>query len=138
MLLTIVSPERRVVDKLPVASVTLPGVEGQIQILDGHADFLGLLETGPFAYSPVDQPARSGVISFGYFRITGSLIEVVSETLEYAEEIDLERARKAQKAAETVLSGKSASVDTFRKQELKLQRALIRQHSAAIDTGRTK
>ncbi len=128
MKLTILSPEKKIAAELEVSSVTLPGSEGQIQILPEHADMIGTLETGPFIYIPTTGEQSVGVISSGFFEIKNDAVIVAAETCELAGDIDLARAKAAQKKAEGALSDPGLDMKLFRKYELKLQRALIRQH----------
>lgn len=131
MKLTILSPEKKVAAAIEISSVTLPGSEGQIQILPEHADMIGTLETGPFNYVPVSGAPELGVISSGFFEIRPGEVTVAAETCELSREIDLHRAKTAQKKAEGALSDPELDMKLFRKYELKLQRALIRQQVAS-------
>jgi F-type H+-transporting ATPase subunit epsilon len=131
LLLTILSPERRLVENLRVQEVTLPGSEGQIQILPGHAAMIGTLETGIFNYQGEGGTAVSGVISSGFFEVKDEKISVMAETLELKKEIDVNRALKAQKLAEETLSEADLDEHKFKKYQLKLQRALVRQRIGA-------
>lgn len=128
--LTVYSPERRLIEGAEVSSVTLQGDEGQIEILPGHAHMIGTLETGPFAYSSVNGTETKGVISSGFFEVNGDQVTITAETLELASEIDVHRAKAAQKKAELALSDPALEPSHFRKYQLKLQRALIRQQTA--------
>jgi F-type H+-transporting ATPase subunit epsilon len=128
--LTILSPERRLLEKAPVEEVTLPGSEGQIQVLPGHAAMIGTLLTGAFRYINEGGQVSSGVITTGFFEVKNDEVKVMAENLELQGEIDLERAKKAQKAAEDVLREAELDEHKFRKYELKLQRSLIRQQVA--------
>ena len=131
--LSLLSPERKIFENLEILSVTLTGAEGALQILPGHADFVSTLETGAFSFelaqSNADQETQ-GVISSGFVEIRSGHVIVCAETLEFREEIDLERARAAQKKAEKALSDAQIDEEKFRKYQLKLQRALIRQQEA--------
>jgi F-type H+-transporting ATPase subunit epsilon len=131
MQLSILSPEKRLVTSIEVASVTLPGSEGQIQILPEHADMIGTLETGPFAYELATGTGARGVMTSGFFEVRDGAITVAAETVELAQEIDLNRAKTAQKTAEGALKDPELDPKLFRKYELKLQRALIRQQVAS-------
>ena len=139
--LTVLSPERRLVDRVAVAEVTLPSVDGQVQVLPGHAPMVAQLQSGPFAYVPRAQSdgAGRGFISTGYAEVSGETVTVYADVLELHGEIDLDRARRAQKKAEENLVGSAPAGGAtgelageldehhFRKYQLKLQRALIRQ-----------
>jgi F-type H+-transporting ATPase subunit epsilon len=132
LLLTSVSPEKKVIEKLEVSQVTLQTEEGQIQILPGHARMVGVLDTGVFSYTPVDAGASpiSGAISFGFFEVQPEEIHVMAQTIERKDEIDLARTEKALLKAREGLAQEGLSEENFNKYQLKLQRALIRQQSA--------
>jgi F-type H+-transporting ATPase subunit epsilon len=126
--LNILSPERRLIEGVLVEEVTLPGSEGQIQLLPGHAPMIGTLQTGVFNYrSPGKNPVY-GVISSGFFEVKEDVVYVLAETLELKSEIDLDRARRAQLKAEQTLQAADLDEHQFKKYQLKLQRSIIRQH----------
>ena len=129
MKLTILSPERRLLEGASVDEVTLPTSEGQIQILPGHAPMVGTLATGVFGYTAGSDSA--GVISSGFFEVKDNVVSVMAETLELRGEINLERAKKAQSQAEDVLKAADLDEHRFKKYQLKLQRSLVRQQIVA-------
>ncbi len=101
-------------------SVLVTGSEGQVEILPGHAPMVGTLETGMFTYRvPGDPNLHKGVISSGFFEVRDDRVVVLAE-----------RARKAQGLAEQALTQAALEPDHFKKYQLKLQRALIRQQVA--------
>jgi F-type H+-transporting ATPase subunit epsilon len=129
--LSILSPERRLLEGTEIQSVTLPSSEGQIQIMPGHAKMVGVLEIGVFAYQPVSGAEHTGFITAGFFEVRGEDVFVMAETLELRGEIDVDRARRAQKDAEDALRDAALDQHKFQEYQLKLQRALIRQQLAA-------
>lgn len=131
--LSILSPERRLVENLQVEEVALTGSEGEIQILPGHAPLIGTLCTGAFSYRALGKDRVRGVISTGFFEVKEGNIHLMPETLELKGEIDLDRARKAQHSAEEALKEANLDEHHFKKYQLKLQRALIRQQVASTD-----
>ena len=131
--LSILTPERRLVEGLPVDDVTLTGSEGQIQILPGHAPMIGTLSTGVFTYHVEGKDPVQGVISTGFFEVKDDQLSVMAETLELKGEISLERARKAQQLAEDTLKAADLDEHQFKKYQLKLQRSLIRQQIVGHD-----
>jgi len=108
----------------------LTGSEGQIQILPGHAPMIGTLRTGVFRYRSKGQDPVLGVISTGFFRVSGAEVQVMAETVELKSEIDVNRAKRAQKLAEETLQAADLDGHRFNKYQLKLQRSLIRQQVA--------
>lgn len=125
--LSILSPERRLVESVLVEEVTLTGSEGQIQILPDHAPMIGALSTGLFRYRSKGGQSVDGVISTGFFRVTEDEVQVMAETVELKSEIDLDRAKRAQKLAQDTLQAAELDEHQFKKYQLKLQRALVRQ-----------
>ena len=133
--LTLLSPERRLVQSVEVDSVTLPGSEGQIQVLPGHAAMVGTLHTGIFEYQAKAEGLQSGVISTGFFEVHGEEVSVMAETVELKHEIDVVRAKAAQGKAEAELQDPNLDEHKFRKYQLKLQRSLIRQQLGGKSVG---
>lgn len=130
MKLNILSPERRLLTGVAVTQVTLPGAEGQIQVLAGYAPFVSTLETGLFSYELANGTTESGFLSTGFVEVLNDEVTVLAETLELKSEINLTRARKAQERAEQELASPALDEQKFRKYQLKLQRAMIRQQFA--------
>lgn len=125
--LSVFSPVRKLIEGESVRSLVLFSVEGEIEILPGHADMVSSLDTGSFLVTPVSGEPVQGVISSGFVRVENGEVKVLAETIELAQEIDLSRAAKAQALAEKMLSDASLDSAQFRKYQLKLQRAIIRQ-----------
>ncbi len=129
--LNILSPERRLLESAVVEFVTLPGSEGQIQVLPGHAAMIGSLNTGALTYQIHGQSPVSAAVSTGFFEVKGEEITLMAETIELKKEINLPRAKTAQQKAEVALLDAGLDEARFRKYQLKLQRALIRQQVAS-------
>lgn len=135
MNLTILGPEKKIADHVEIKSATLPGVEGQIQILEGHAEMIGSLETGMCSYTDSSGKTRRGIISTGFFTVKNDELKVLAETFEFSDEINLTRAQIAQKKAEEALKNPALETAQFKKYQLKLQRSLIRQQVAGKNSG---
>jgi len=135
--LTILTPEKRVVEGVEVQVATLPTHEGQIQVLPGHAAMVGFLAPGICDWLSSTASKGVGAVSFGFFEVKGSELTVLAETFEQPKDVNLERARTAQSRAEQALGVGSGDWMGFKKQQLKLQRSLIRQqvarHGSALD-----
>lgn len=121
----IVTPSKKLVVGAKTTQVRLPGAKGELQVLPGHAELITLLDTGVLSFTE-DGTERKFAISFGVAEIRDDKVLVLAETAESAQEIDLERAKQAQKKAQETLEGVLPD-GNFRKYELKLQRALVRQ-----------
>ncbi len=129
--LSILSPERRLVEGANVSEVTLKGSEGDIQVLPGHAPMVGTLDIGAFVYRSMDGSATMGVIAGGFFEVRDDQLTVLAEAVELKSEIDVEGARKAQKEAEDALKEANIDEHNFKLYQLRLERALIQQQVAS-------
>jgi len=123
--LIVVTPERQLLRE-SVVEVTMPGLDGQLGILPGHAPLMTELGIGELAYrtSASSQPVVLAVIS-GFAEVLGDRVTVLAETAERAEEIDLARAEEAKARAERRLSAGDSNIDWDRA-NIALQRSVIR------------
>lgn len=124
--LSILAPERKLLQNEAVESLIITTAEGEIEILPGHADMISALETGRFVYRS-SKGKTVGVISTGFVNVEAGAVKVIAETIELAGEIDKNRAKQAQANAEKRLSEAGLDEHAFSKYQLKLQRAIIRQ-----------
>lgn len=130
--LNIFTPEKKVLEGRQVLEATLPGSEGQIQILAGHAAMVGTLDTGILAYKVEGEGVATAAVSTGFFSVQDDVLSLTVETLEMSGDVDLERAKAAQATAEKTLQEADLDEHRFKKYQLKLQRALIRQQVASL------
>jgi F-type H+-transporting ATPase subunit epsilon len=129
--LSILSPERRLVEGATVSEVTLKGSEGDIQILPGHAPMVGTLDIGAFVYRSTDGSVTVGVIAGGFFEVHDDRLTVLAEAVELKNEIDVEGARKAQKEAEDALREANIDEHNFKLYQARLEQSLVQQHVAS-------
>ena len=131
--LEIVTPDHLVVHE-SVSAVTLPGKNGYLGILPGHAPLLSEIVPGELVY------VRDGVshrlaVSWGFAEVLPDRVIVLAQTAERPEEIDIERAAQALKRAEERLRDTSApNLDEERAREA-LRRAIARLETARHGPG---
>lgn len=128
--LTIVTPDRHIVGPVPVQSVTIPGTKGEMTVLPGHARLLSTINTGILVFEREGGRKEIAAISAGFVEVNNDKVTVLAETLELAQEIDVDRARRAQAIAEEKLRAKEQFDEGMEIWQQKLQRALIRQQTA--------
>jgi F-type H+-transporting ATPase subunit epsilon len=123
--LIVVTPERQLLRE-SVVEVTVPGLEGQLGILPGHAPLMTELGIGELSYrtSTSSHPIVLAVIS-GFGEVLPDRVTVLAETAERAEEIDLARAEEAKARAEKRLAAGDTNIDWDRA-NIALQRSIIR------------
>jgi F-type H+-transporting ATPase subunit epsilon len=126
--LDVVTPSRRIVVGAKVPSVKLPASDGEIQILPGHTELITLLGTGVLEFAQ-DAHERKFALSYGFAEIRKDKVIVLAETCEESSEINKQRAKDAQKRAETAIATAGTEAD-IQKQELKRRRSLVRQSIA--------
>ena len=134
--LEVVTPHRTVMVE-DVESVTLPGIEGEFGILPEHIPLLTILDTGIMSYKNSSGKTYAIAIHWGYAQVEGNNVRVLAELAETAAEIDMERAKNAEKKAKDFLiTGTSSSNDWENEQsrqdkyESKLKRSIVRQKAA--------
>ena len=84
--LDIVTPERSVVSDT-VDSVTVPGREGEIGILPGHAALISSLKSGILAYTK-GADTRRMVVAGGFVEVSNDRVSVLADSAEFSDEID--------------------------------------------------
>jgi F-type H+-transporting ATPase subunit epsilon len=123
--LEIVTPERLAYSDT-VDAVNLPGVEGELGVLPHHAPLVSMLGVGELRIRK-DGLEESFAIVGGFLQVRPDKVVVMAETADMANEIDLEKARDARRAAELILEG-TAPTDTtdLAAARASLQHALLR------------
>src|SRR5580692_349848 len=123
--LVIVTPERQLLRE-SVVEVVLPGADGELGILPGHAPLITELGIGELRFR--DPGAKEQVhlaIIRGFAEVLTDRVTVLAETAELAEEIDIERAKQALERAQARIAASDPDIDWDRASAA-LQRALIR------------
>ena len=96
--LEVATPERELVRE-QVSDVQVPGKNGYMGILPGHAPLLGLLGIGTLTYVS-DGKKRYLSIHGGFVEVLEDHVRVLADVAERAEEIDVQRARAALQRAQ--------------------------------------
>ena len=126
--LEIVTPERLVVQDT-VVEVQIPGKNGYLGILPGHAPLITELSVGEITYR-VNGFSHYLAVAWGFAEVLPTKVTILAETAERAEEIDVERARRAKEQAEKILQSNAPDIDYPRKLDA-LKRAVARLDVAA-------
>ena len=126
--LEIVTPEKKVVDAA-ATEAQIPGKNGYLGILPGHAPLITELSVGEVTFRDGGQEQRLAV-AWGFAEVLPDKVTILAETAERPAEIDVERARKAKQRAEQRLTSGDTNVDVERALDA-LQRAESRLQVAA-------
>jgi F-type H+-transporting ATPase subunit epsilon len=127
--LRVITPDRIALDT-SVESARLPGADGSIGILPRHAPMAAVIAAGELSY--VEHGTRKRLfVSDGFAEVGNNIARVVCEAGELPEQIDVERAREAERRARERLSLRGQamtgeeSID-FLRAEAALRRAMMR------------
>lgn len=125
--LTLVTPEKKILTDREIEEVFVPAARGELNILPGHAPLMTTLSTGVLRYRLKGETELQFVaISWGYCQVTPKGVNILAETAERPEELDIERIERARKQAEEKLLSDDVTPDSFDKFQRKLSRAKTR------------
>ena len=110
--LEIVTPEKKVVDT-PAEEVQIPGKDGYLGVLPGHAPLITELGVGELSYREGATEQRLAV-AWGFAEVLPGKVTILAESAERPSEIDVARSRQAKERAEQRLAGGDSTVDVER------------------------
>ena len=122
--LSVVSPERLVLSE-EVEEAQVPGENGCLGILPGHAPLMTELHIGELSYRQGDRTGYLAV-TWGYCEVLSNQVIVLAERADRAEEVDRERAQASMDRANKRLANLQDPDIDFLRARTSLQRALIR------------
>jgi F-type H+-transporting ATPase subunit epsilon len=131
--LEIVTPEKLVV-KDRAEEMQIPGKNGYLGILPGHAPLISELAVGQISYRNGSE-THYLCVAWGFAEVLPDKVTILAETAERGEDVDCERAQKAKERAEKRLASNDPQVDVPRAQNA-LARADTRLDVAAKE-GKT-
>lgn len=121
--LEIVTPEKLVV-KDQAEEMQIPGKNGYLGILPGHAPLITELAVGQISYRNGSE-THYLCVAWGFAEVLPDKVTILAETAERASDVDCDRAQKAKERAEKRLSSGDPEVDVPRAQDA-LARAVTR------------
>ena len=93
-------------------------------ILYNHTNYVGAIDIGKVKIK-TEAGIKEAACAGGFLSVTDNKVRLVATTFEFADEIDVERAKKAKEKAEEKLRNKKTDAE-FKMAEYKLKRALLR------------
>ncbi len=106
-------------------SLVVPTVDGQQEILANHSNMIAALVPGVLKGSFYDDPPKIAAVSGGLIKVENNDVLVLVETVELPEEIDANRAKRAEAQSREILLQKKSYME-YRAAQATLARALIR------------
>ena len=122
--LEIVTPDGLLFDG-EAQKIIVRTTEGDVGIYARHSDYVASLAIG-VARIFTEDGERTAACSGGMITVLGGVVRVIASTFEWAEDIDIERAKKAKEKAETRLEKAKRSDYEYKLAEIKLKKSLAR------------
>ena len=123
--LQIVTPDRMVYDG-EAEKIIVRTVGGDVCILARHIDYAAPLGIGEARVTDAEGNTRIAACAGGMLGVSAGEARVMATTFEWAEDIDLERAKTAQAEAQKKLESLDHQDKDFAIMEAKLKRAIAR------------
>ncbi len=121
--LRIVTPTQQIVRE-ETEEMQVPGKEGYLGILAGHAPLLSELKIGEITYRQ-GRELRHLAVSWGFVEVLPEQVTVLAETAEKSSDIDVSRAQASKERAERRLNNPDPDTDIDRA-TVALQKSLSR------------
>jgi F-type H+-transporting ATPase subunit epsilon len=110
-LLTIVTSEKIFYEE-EVSSLIAPGVEGYLGVLTDHAPLITSLVPGKLTIKKDSKDSEVILaVSGGFLEVLKNKVVILADAVEFAKDIDLERAEKALERAKQRLKSKEKEID---------------------------
>ena len=122
--LSVVTPEKVFFDG-ETTQIIVRTTDGDIGILANHTSLVADLPSGPLKVRQEDGSWRTAAISTGLLKVGGNKVSILANAVEWADEIDLEWAKRSEEDARRRLQEKQDKHE-LDLAELKLMRALNR------------
>ena len=124
-----VTPERHILSE-DVDSLEMPGKDGYLGVLPGHAPLLTELGVGILTYHKGGE-TRLLTVMYGYAEVLPDRVIVLAEIAERAEEIDVARARAALERAKADVPKAGSTEADWDRANAAIQRAEARLQAAS-------
>ncbi len=122
--LTLVTPEKKLVVEQELEQVTVPAFLGMLNILPGHAPLITLIETGIMSWKLKGQDKTyQAVVNGGYCEVHPQGVDILADSIQLPEEINIEENKKEIIEAEKKLVTETLSEVNFEAQVHELARA---------------
>lgn len=122
--LTVITPEKTFFDG-ETSQIIVRTTEGDIGILANHTSLVASLPSGPLKVLQDNGEYRVAAVSAGLIKVGGNKVHIFADAVEWADEIDIEWAKRSEEKAKQRIAAKNSERD-LDLAELKLKRALNR------------
>jgi F-type H+-transporting ATPase subunit epsilon len=131
MQLEIITPEKTVFSESHIDEVLVPTAQGQIGILPHHINLVTQITNGEIIIKHKGKEQYMAVTG-GFLEVAHGKVSILADYAAHAEDIDVEKAIKAQKRAEEMLK---KGQDQATERDLALAAAELRKSILEIEIG---
>jgi F-type H+-transporting ATPase subunit epsilon len=117
----IVTPERKLVSET-TSAILIPGKDGYLTVLPGHAPLITELAVGEIAYRNSGELHRLAV-AWGFAEVLPDRVVIMAETAAHAKEIDIAKAQREKADAEEKLRSAGSDKEAYDQANAQLQYA---------------
>lgn len=121
--LTIMTPERVILNEKDVDSVVVPAWEGEMCVLPGHVSYVAELKEGILKYRENESEEYMSVF-WGYMMIKDNRVTVLAEDASLAKELDEEKLRQEYQKEKEKLHYRDKEFN-LEEAEMRLKRMLV-------------
>lgn len=121
----IITPERTFYEG-EVTMLEFTTTEGEIGIYKNHIPLTTVIAPGIVTLHE-EEGEKEAAVHAGFAEILGDSVTLLAEIAEWPDEIDVQRAKKAEERARERLQGHEAETD-FKRAEYALKKSLVRQN----------
>ena len=108
--LSVVTPEHILMEEV-VESIVVPGAKGYLGVLANHAPLITPIVPGRLSVRKSQATEIIMAISGGFLEVSHNKATVLADAVEYADEIDIERAKRALERAQERLHERPEGLD---------------------------
>ena len=101
-------------------------IDGDVSLLARHMDYVSAVGAGEASILTADGQTRNAACIGGMLAMINNEANLIATTFEWAEEIDLDRAKRAKEVAEARIAAAKDDDKEMLLAQAKLQRALVR------------
>jgi F-type H+-transporting ATPase subunit epsilon len=131
--LSVVTPEKVAFEE-DVTSIVAPGIVGYLGVLTNHAPLITPLIPGRLEVKDSSNQRSEYFISGGFLEVSKNVATILADAVENSDEIDVERAKAAEKRARERLARRNNPEIDEARAEAALKRAIWRQKMARRGT----
>lgn len=111
--LSIVTPEKVIYEE-EVSSIVAPGTVGYLGIMSNHAPIITSLKPGKLKVTDNKNEVIHFALSGGFLENSSNVCTILADSAEFAEDIDLERARESLARAKQRVQNAAGEIDVGR------------------------